>query len=37
MVNAEHLNPIERTDDFALLMERIASMRGKRVFFNRGE
>jgi deoxyadenosine/deoxycytidine kinase len=37
MVNAEHLNPIERSDDFALLMERIASMRGKREFFNRGE
>ncbi len=37
MVNAEHLNPIERGDDFALLMQRIASMRGKREFFNRGE
>jgi deoxyadenosine/deoxycytidine kinase len=37
MVNAEHLNPIERSDDFALLLERIAGMRGKREFFNRGE
>jgi deoxyadenosine/deoxycytidine kinase len=37
MVNAEHLNPIERSDDFALLMQRIAGMRGKREFFNRGE
>ncbi len=36
MVNAEHLNPIERSDDFALLMQRIAAMRGKREFFNRG-
>ena len=36
MVNAEHLNPIERADDFALLLERIAGMRGKREFFNRG-
>jgi deoxyadenosine/deoxycytidine kinase len=37
MVNAEHLNPIERSEDFALLMQRIAGMRGKREFFNRGE
>lgn len=37
MVNADRLNPIERNDDFALLMQRIAGMRGKREFFNRGE
>jgi deoxyguanosine kinase len=37
MVNAEHLNPVERSDDFELLLERIAGMRGKREFFNRGE
>lgn len=37
MVNAEHLNPIERGDDFDLLMQRIATMRGKREFFNRAE
>ncbi len=37
MVNADRLNPIERSDDFSLLMQRIAGMRGKREFFNRGE
>lgn len=37
MVNAEHLNPVESSDDFDLLLERIAGMRGKREFFNRGE
>ncbi len=37
MVNAEHLNPIENSEDFALLMQRIANMRGKREFFSRGE
>ena len=37
MVNAEHLNPVESSDDFELLLERIAGMRGKREFFHRGE
>jgi deoxyguanosine kinase len=37
IVNAEHLNPIERSEDFDLLMTRIAGMRGKREFFSRGE
>lgn len=37
MVNADHLNPIDSGEDFSLLMQRIASMRGKREFFNRGE
>ena len=37
MVNAEHLNPVESSEDFELLLERIAGMRGKREFFNRGE
>jgi deoxyadenosine/deoxycytidine kinase len=37
MVNAENLNPIERTEDFDLLMKRIAGMRGKREFFSRGD
>lgn len=37
IVNAEHLNPIERGEDFDLLMTRIATMRGKREFFSRGE
>ncbi len=37
MVNAENLNPIERTEDFDLLMKRVAGMRGKREFFSRGD
>lgn len=37
IVNTEHLNPIERAEDFDLLMTRIANMRGKREFFNLGE
>jgi deoxyadenosine/deoxycytidine kinase len=37
IVNTEHLNPIEHSEDFDLLMKRIASMRGKREFFSRGE
>jgi len=37
IVNNERLNPLEREEDFDLLMSRIASMRGKREFFNLGE
>lgn len=37
IVNTEHLNPIEHSEDFDLLMSRIATMRGKREFFSRGE
>jgi broad-specificity NMP kinase len=37
IVNTEHLNPVENSEDFDLLMQRIFSMRGKREFFNRGE
>lgn len=37
IVNTEHLNPIESDEDFALLLTRIANMRGKREFFSRGE
>lgn len=37
MVNTEHLNPIERDEDFDLLLTRIKNMRGKREFFSRGE
>jgi deoxyadenosine/deoxycytidine kinase len=37
IVNTEHLNPIERAEDFDLLMTRITNMRGKREFFNLGE
>jgi deoxyadenosine/deoxycytidine kinase len=37
IVNTEHLNPIERDEDFNLLLKRIDDMRGKREFFNLGE
>lgn len=37
IVDTEHLNPIDNDEDFALLLRRIADMRGKREFFNRGE
>jgi deoxyguanosine kinase len=37
IVNTEHLNPIERDEDFNLLLSRIEHMRGKREFFNLGE
>ena len=37
IVNAEHLNPIGRDEDFELLLTHIKNMRGKREFFNRGE
>ena len=37
MVNAEKFNPIERSEDFELLMKHIAGMRGKREFFSRGD
>jgi deoxyadenosine/deoxycytidine kinase len=34
VVNTEHLNPIDRDEDFALLLERIERMRGRREVFN---
>lgn len=37
IVNTERLNPIERDEDFGLLLNRIGNMRGKREFFNLGE
>lgn len=37
IVNTENLNPANEDEDFDLLMRRIAGMRGKREFFNRGE
>jgi deoxyguanosine kinase len=36
-VSTEHLNPIDRDEDFDLLLTHIKNMRGKREFFNRGE
>ncbi|HZW20515.1 deoxynucleoside kinase [Noviherbaspirillum sp.] len=37
IVNTENLNPIDREEDFNLLLRRIGEMRGKREFFNLGE
>jgi len=34
VVNAEHLNPIERDDDYALLVSHIGKMRGRREYFS---
>ena len=36
IVNSERLNFLDSQDDLALLMERIAGMRGPREFFNLG-
>ncbi len=37
IVNTEHLNPIEREDDFANLVRQLDAMRGRRSFFSIGE
>ncbi len=37
IVNTEHLNPVERDEDFDLLMRQLGDMRGRRVFFNRAD
>lgn len=37
IVNTERLNPIERDEDFTVLLNHIGNMRGKREFFNLGE
>lgn len=37
IVNTEHLNPIERDDDFATLLRQLVEMRGRRSFFSIGD
>jgi deoxyadenosine/deoxycytidine kinase len=37
IVNSDHLNFVEGTADFDLLLRRITEMRGPREFFSRGE
>lgn len=37
IVNTEHLNPIERDEDFELLVRQLVEMRGRRGFFSRGQ
>jgi len=34
IINTEHLNPIDRPEDFTLLLERIGKLRGRREYFN---
>ncbi|MGE0312764.1 MAG: deoxynucleoside kinase [Lautropia sp.] len=34
IVNTEHLNPVEREGDLALIAEHVQAMRGRREFFN---
>ncbi len=36
IVNNEHLNPIDKEEDFELLVRQIQNMKGRREFFNRG-
>jgi deoxyguanosine kinase len=35
-VNSDNLNFVDSTDDFDLLLQRIAAMRGPREFFSSG-
>ena len=37
IVNTERLNPIDREDDFAMLVRQITELRGRRSFFNRAD
>jgi deoxyadenosine/deoxycytidine kinase len=37
VVNSEHLNFVDRDEDFKLLVARIEAMRGHREYFNRGD
>jgi deoxyadenosine/deoxycytidine kinase len=34
VVNTEHLNPVDRDEDFELLLDRIGRLRGRREYFN---
>lgn len=36
IVNTEHLNPIERDEDFATLVRQLGDLRGRRSFFSIG-
>ena len=37
VVNSEHLNFVEDSDDFQILLQRIEGMRGPREYFNKGD
>ena len=34
IVNTEHLNPVDRDEDFKLLLDRVGRLRGRREYFN---
>ncbi len=34
IINTDHLNPIDRTEDFELLLHQIDTMKGRKEFFN---
>ncbi|MGZ8273582.1 MAG: deoxynucleoside kinase [Burkholderiaceae bacterium] len=34
IVNTDHLNPVDRDEDFELLLDRIDKLRGRREYFN---
>ncbi|MEZ5729665.1 MAG: deoxynucleoside kinase [Burkholderiaceae bacterium] len=36
IVNTEHLNPVDREEDFVMLLRQLTEMRGRRAFFNIG-
>ena len=37
IVNSDHFNFVDSTDDFALLLKQIRDMRGRREYFNRAQ
>lgn len=37
IVNTDHLNPVDRAEDFELLLEQLIGMRGRRAFFSLAE
>jgi len=37
IVNTEHLNPVDHSEDFDLLLNQIDGMKGRREFFNWSE
>ena len=37
VVNSEHLNFVDDTDDFQILLQRVEGMRGPREYFNKGD
>lgn len=37
IINTEHLNPIDQDEDFELLLQQLAGLRGRRAFFSVGD